>query len=84
MCPDTDSIAVARNVEMTDSELMIALVDGRRISVPLVWFPRLARATQVQRDSRELLGDGEGIHWPAIDGDLSVEGLLAGRRSRSL
>ena len=71
----------AESVEVTDAELIVRLVDGRRLSVPLVWFPRLLRATPEQRNNSELLGDG--IHWPLIDEDLSVEGLLAGRRSRS-
>ena len=73
----------AESVEVTDAELIVDLVDGRRLSVPLVWFPRLLRATPEQRGKWELLGDGDGIHWPLIDEDLSVEGLLAGRRSRS-
>lgn len=73
----------AVSVEVTDEELTVALADGRRISVPLVWFPRLLQATAEQRARWELLGDGEGIHWPLVDEDLSVEGLLAGRRSRS-
>ncbi len=73
----------AQSVEVTDAELIVQLVDGRRLSVPLVWFPRLLRATPEQRAKWELLGDGEGIHWPLIDEDLSVESLLAGRRSRS-
>jgi hypothetical protein len=70
-------------VEVTDAELIVHLLDGRRLSVPLVWFPRLPRATPEQRAKWELLGDGDGIHWPLIDEDLSVEPLLAGRRSRS-
>jgi hypothetical protein len=74
---------LAQGVEVTDEELVVSLADGRRISVPIVWFPRLSRATIEQRSKWELLGDGEGIHWPLIDEDLSVEGLLAGRKSRS-
>jgi len=73
----------AESIEVTDAELVVHLVDGRRLSVPLVWFPRLLRATPEQRNKSEILGDGDGIHWPMIDEDLSVEGLLAGRRSRS-
>ncbi len=73
----------AQSVEVTDAELIVHLVDGRRLSVPLVWFPRLLRATPDQRANWELLGDGDGIHWPLIDHDLSVEALLTGRRSRS-
>jgi hypothetical protein len=78
-----ESKPFAREVQVTDHELTVTLADGRRISVPLAWFPRLLHATPHQRNTWELLGDGEGIHWPEIDEDLSVEGLLAGRRSRS-
>ncbi len=78
-----ESTPLAEAVEVTDSELIVGLVDGRRLSTPLVWFPRLLRASPEQRAQWELLGDGEGIHWPLIDEDLSIEGLLAGRRSRS-
>ncbi|MEE8121026.1 MAG: DUF2442 domain-containing protein, partial [Anaerolineales bacterium] len=54
------------------------LVDGRRISVPLAWFPRLLHASVQQRNEFELIGDGEGIHWPAVDEDISVRGLVLG------
>ena len=76
-------VPLAERVEVTDTELIAALADGRRISVPLVWFPRLLRATPEQRSNWELIGDGEGIHWPLVDEDISVDGLLTGRRSRS-
>jgi Protein of unknown function (DUF2442) len=66
----------AREVSISDDELTVSLADGRKISVPLVWFPRLLHATEDQRRNFELLGDGEGIHWPEIDEDLSVAGLL--------
>ena len=66
----------AREVSISDDELTVSLTDGRKISVPLVWFPRLLHATVDQRRNFELLGDGEGIHWPEIDEDLSVAGLL--------
>ena len=69
---------LAQEVKFTDDELIVSLVDGRTIMVPLVWFPRLASATVAQLWNYEILGDGEGIHWPAIDEDLSVEGLLLG------
>jgi len=69
---------LARQVEVTDDELTVVLADGRRISAPLAWFPRLLRATPAQRANWELLGDGEGIHWPDADEDLSVSGLLRG------
>jgi hypothetical protein len=58
----------------------VDLLDGRSISVPIAWFPTLSRASQSQRENWELLGDGEGIHWPEIDEDLSVSGLLVGAR----
>ncbi|MEO8275144.1 MAG: DUF2442 domain-containing protein [Thermoanaerobaculia bacterium] len=74
---------LARRVEITDDELAVELADGRRISAPLVWFPRLLAADAAERQNWELLGDGEGIHWPSIDEDLSVAGLLAGARSHS-
>jgi Protein of unknown function (DUF2442) len=66
----------AREVSIDEDELTVLLADGRKISVPLVWFPRLLHATADQRRNFELLGDGEGIHWPDIDEDLSVAGLL--------
>jgi hypothetical protein len=61
-----------------DRDLHVELEDGRRIAVPLSWFPRLLAATAEQRSRFELLGDGEGIHWPDVDEDLSVAGLLRG------
>lgn len=69
---------LAQDVEFTDDDLVVSLVDGRTVTVPLVWFPRLSNATKSQLENYELLGDGEGIHWPEIDEDLSVEGLLRG------
>jgi len=66
----------AREVSIDEDELTVLLADGRKISVPLAWFPRLLHATEDQRRNLELLGDGEGIHWPEIDEDLSVAGLL--------
>jgi len=69
---------LAQNVTVTDSELVVELLDGRRIAVPLVWFPSLLHAPEEHRRQWELLGDGEGIHWSAIDEDLSVAGLLKG------
>ena len=70
----------AREVSVGDDELTVLLADGRKISVPLAWFPRLLHATAEQRLNFELLGEGEGIHWPDIDEDLSVAGLLLGAR----
>ncbi len=65
-------------VEVTDDEIIAHLVDGRTISVPLVWSWRLSEATQEQRQHWEILGDGQGVHWPDIDEDISVEGMLYG------
>jgi len=70
--------ARALDVAVTDDELTVTLADGRRITVPIVWFPRLLDATPAERAEWELLGDGEGIHWPRVDEDLSVAGLLRG------
>ena len=75
------SNARARDVQVTEDELIVALTDGRTIKVPLVWYPRLLHATNEQRNKWKLLSDGEGIHWPEIDEDLSVEGLLTGTPS---
>jgi hypothetical protein len=65
-------------VEITDDALTVSLMDGRVISVPLVWYPRLLNATSRQRQNWQLAGAGYGIHWPDIDEDLSTEGLLRG------
>ena len=70
--------AVACHVDFTDDELVVALVDGRKVSVPLVWFPRLTKATRSQLENYEFLDDGEGIYWPDLDEDMSVRGLLLG------
>ena len=68
----------AQKISCTDESIIVELVDGRTVSAPLVWFPRLSHATKKQLDNWELLGDGEGIHWPDIDEDLSIIGLLIG------
>jgi hypothetical protein len=68
----------ANSVKFTDVSILVELEDGRTISAPLSWFPRLANASEEERENWELLGEGEGIHWPDIDEDLSVSGLLAG------
>ena len=70
---------LAQDVKFTDDDMIVTLVDGRTLSVPLVWFPRLANATKDQLENYQLLADGEGIHWPDVDEDLSVAGLLRGR-----
>jgi hypothetical protein len=68
----------AYNVSCGDGSIVVNLLDGRTISAPLVWFPRLSKADAKQLRNWELLGDGEGIHWPELDEDLSVAGLLMG------
>ena len=71
----------ATNVVVTDDTLTVDLSDGRTISVPLAWFPRLVHGTPDERAKWRLIGRGEGIHWPQLDDDISVEGLIAGRPS---
>ena len=67
-----------KDVRFTDDELVVDLLDGRTISVPLVWYPRLLSASPAQRSNWRMAGGGFGIHWPDIDEDLSTEGLLRG------
>lgn len=71
----------ATEVRVTSTQLVVALSDGRTMTVPLQWYPRLAHGTASQRRSWRLIGRGVGIHWPALDEDIDVEALLAGRRS---
>jgi len=66
------------NVHCTDDELVVSLADGRSISAPLAWYPRLLHATAADRDTWQIAGAGYGIHWPSLDEDLSVAGLLRG------
>jgi len=73
--------ARAQTVTVTADTLVVDLVDGRTISVPVAWYPRLAHGTSAERAHWRFIGEGEGIHWPELDEDLSIEGLLAGRRS---
>lgn len=75
--------ARARDVHSDDEYLIVDFVDGRRLHVPLSWYPRLFRATHEERQNWELLGGGLGIHWPDVDEDLSVAGLLAGIPARA-
>jgi hypothetical protein len=73
--------AEALNVTVTDDTLTVDLVDGRTLSVPLAWYPRLAHGTTTERQRWTVIGRGEGIHWRDLDEDISVAGLLAGRGS---
>ena len=67
---------LAVEVSCTDESLRVVLADGREISVPLIWFPRLQKATLAERQQWRLIGGGIGIHWEAADEDISVESLL--------
>lgn len=71
----------AMTIEVTEDTLTAELSDGRTISVPLAWYPRLVHATLEERNNWELIGTGQGVHWPDLDEDLSIEGFLAGRKS---
>ena len=70
---------IARDVTITDSDVIVTLADGRRIATPLDWYPRLKSASREQRANYEIMP--MGIHWPDIDEDLSVAGMLAGQRT---
>src|SRR5262245_17188008 len=74
----TTGTASVRHVRVTDQTLVVELRDGRAVSVPIAWYPRLAEGTPRERRRWELLGAGVGIHWPDLDEDISVEGLLKG------
>lgn len=71
----------AQSIEIDQEMLKVNLVEGRSIIVPIAWYPRLWYGTPEERSSYEIIGDGMYIHWPALDEDLSVAGILAGRRS---
>lgn len=73
--------AIATNVVVTDDSLIVDLEDGRTISVPIVWYPRLLHASSEERNNWRFIGRGEGIHWPELDEDLSVENILSGKPS---
>lgn len=66
------------NVEITEDDLKVELLDGRTVTVPLAWYPRLLHASPEQRANWTIAGGGYGIHWPDVDEDLSLEGLLRG------
>jgi len=74
-------VPLAQKVMVTDYTLSVDLSDGRSISVPLAWFPRLQHASSAERKRWHLIGKGTGVHWEDIDEDISVEGLLAGQPS---
>jgi hypothetical protein len=74
-------VPVAEGVTVTEDTLSVDLSDGRTISVPLAWFPRLMHGSQKERDNWRLIGKGYGIHWQDLDEDISVENLLLGQAS---
>jgi hypothetical protein len=76
-----DISAQARHVSVTDDSIIVDLTDGRTISVPIGWYPRLANATGAERKNFRMIGSGRGIHWEDLDEDVSVENLLLGRGS---
>jgi hypothetical protein len=75
------TVPLATGVALTDDTLTIELSDGRTVSVPLAWYPRLLHATSEERSNWRLVARGEGIHWPAVDEDISVASIIAGRPS---
>ena len=83
MSTSTSEIQTARALKavVTDDSLAVDLVDGRTVVVPLAWYPRLLHGTRQERNKWRLIGRGVGIHWPELDEDISVEGLLEGRAS---
>lgn len=74
-------VPAAENITVTEDTLHVDLSDGRTISAPLAWYPRLIYASQAERNNWRLIGKGYGIHWEDLDEDISVEGLLAGKPS---
>jgi hypothetical protein len=73
--------ARARDVRIGEDSLVVELVDGRTLTVPLAWYPRLWYGTANERTQFEVIGDGSYIHWPNLDEDVTIAGMLAGRRS---
>jgi len=71
----------AASVQVSEETLSVDLSDGRSISVPVAWYPRLSHGTTEQRNHYQMIGDGRGIHWPDLDEDISVENLLTGQPS---
>jgi hypothetical protein len=73
--------AVIQRIEVTGQELAVFLSDGRSVHVPLAWYPRLAHSLPADRHVHVLIGQGQGIHWPEVDEDISLENILQGRAS---
>jgi len=75
------TLARVLNVEVTDDTLSVDLEDGRTVSVPIGWYPRLANGTPAERANLQISSAGYGVHWPDLDEDIGVEGLLLGKHS---
>jgi len=78
---DRDKTVLVERVRVTSEALLVSFDDGRSISLPLAWFPRLLHGTPKERNTYRLIARGNGVHWPLLDEDLSAEGLLEGRPS---
>ena len=78
---NTSLVPDAVSIDVSDDTLTVNLSDGRTITVPIDWFPRLVHATQDERDNWRLIGSGEGIHWPDLDEDINIKNLLTGKKS---
>lgn len=74
-------VAAAQGVTVTEDALIVDLTDGRTISVPIAWYPRLLHGAPNERNRWRLIGRGEGIHWPDLDEDISVENIVLGKSS---
>jgi len=74
-------IPEAQHVAVTQDALVVELADGRTITAPLAWYPRLLYGSQKERENWRLIGKGEGIHWPDLDEDISVQGIVLGKPS---
>lgn len=76
--PSETRAVLAQKVVVTDDTLVVDLVDGRSLSVPIAWYPRLAHGSTAERRTWRLIGRGKGVHWPDLDEDISLAGVLAG------
>ncbi|MEO1543137.1 MAG: DUF2442 domain-containing protein [Pseudomonadota bacterium] len=79
---DSLTIPKVRSVDLSADSLTVSLSDGRELSVPLAWYPRLLNGTSAERANLEIVGQGEGLHWPELDEDISVEALIRGLSSQ--
>lgn len=75
------SKSLIENVSFTEDSFIVDLNDGRTITLPLAWYPRLTHATHKERENWRVIGRGEGIHWPELDEDISIENIIIGRPS---